>query len=276
MSAIDDHRPAPRRRRLPSVRRAEVLYPVCLVVAALAGWHLWVSQGDVPEYLWPSLPDVVRTLADSGTLRSAAADTSTLVVVGFLLAVAMGLAFAVLTVSLRWFEVAIFPLIVSTQFVPLIALAPLFIVWWGFGITPKVVIVTLFGYFAVLITTLTGLRSIEDEKIYLVRTMGANRLEEIWKIRLPQALPNVFAGLKITVTSCVIGAVVAEFTLGSSGLGFVILRAQGIGDSVTLVAGIIYLAVIGALAFATVGLAERLLLPWHAAQRGRTMSAAAS
>jgi NitT/TauT family transport system permease protein len=107
------------------------------------------------------------------------------------------------------------------------------------------------------------------EKIYLARSMGASVWSTLGKIRLPSALPHVFAGIKITITSCVIGAVIAEFFVGSSGLGYQIMRSQGAGDSQTLIAAVVYLAVIGAVSFGIVSVAERLLIPWHVAQRAQ-------
>ena len=259
------HLPGRRRRR----SRLELLYPLGLVAATLIGWHLWVTVGDAPPYLWPSLGDVARIIAESGELHRAVLDTLILIAIGFALAIVLGLTIAALTASSRLFEVGVFPIVVSTQFVPLIALAPLFIVWWGFDMKPKLIIIMLFGYFPIVITALAGLRSLEIEKMYLAQAMGAGGLSAFARVRLPNALPSTFAGLKIAVTSCVIGAVVAEFIVGSSGVGYVILRAQGIGDSATVVAGVILLALIGALGFGLVSLAERLAIPWHSSQLAR-------
>lgn len=260
-------------RRSRRRRRLELLYPIGLVGGLVLAWHLWVTVGDAPPYLWPSLPDVVRLVVHSSELHQGAVDTIVLILAGFAIAVAVGLAIASLTATVRAFELGIFPILVATQFVPLIALTPLFIVWWGFEMTPKLVVITLFGYFPIVVTALTGLRSLEPEKVYLARSMGASPVDAFRRLRFPNALPAVFAGLRITWTSSVIGAVVSEFIVGSSGLGYVILRAQGVGDSATLVAGVVYLAVIGAVGFWLVTLAERLTVPWHASHRTTVASA---
>lgn len=270
MKAFEDLRRARRRARLPLPRTLELLYPLAVVIAGLVSWQLWVSLGDVPQYLFPSISQVADKLVHSGELRHASWDTISLVLYGFALAVGLGVTLAGLTVSLRPFEIGVYPILISTQFVPLIALAPLFIVWFGFGKTPQLLIICLFGYFSIFISTLTGLRAIQVERLYLARAMGAGRLNTFLKIRLPGALPQVFAGLKIGITSAVIGAVVAEFTVGSQGVGEVILRAVGFGDSVTLIAGVVYLGVIGALGFAAVSLLERIAIPWHSARRAGT------
>ena len=246
MSVIGDLQRARRRAKLPLPRNLEFVYPILVVVAAVVGWQLWVSIGDVPQYQFPRLSQVVDVLVNSSVL---------------------------LTVTLRPFEVGFFPIVVATQFVPLIALTPLFVIWMGFGSWPKLVMIMLFGKFSVLVTALTGLRGVEQEKLYLARSMGASPVDAFRRLRFPNALPAVFAGLRITWTSSVIGAVVSEFIVGSSGLGYVILRAQGVGDSATLVAGVVYLAVIGAVGFWLVTLAERLTVPWHASHRTTVASA---
>ena len=272
MSALGDLSRARRRARLPMPRNLEFLYPLGMIVAGLVTWQLWVSLGDVPEYIWPSLGEVVHNLVSSGDLRHASKDTTGLILEGFVLAVGLGITLAGLTVMIKPFEIGVFPIIVSTQFVPLIALAPMFIVWFGFGRTPQLMIVMLFGYFSVFIATLTGLRSIQLEKLYLAETMKAGAFKTFFKIRLPDALPQVFGGLKIAITSAVIGAVVAEFTVGSQGIGYIILRSSGTGDSATLLAGVTYLGVIGAIAFGGVVLLERIMIPWHFAHRHRPAS----
>lgn len=245
------------------------MYPLLTVVAAIGAWQLWVTVRDVPQYQFPTPRQVFDVVFNSSELLTAAQETIMLIVLGFLFAVALGLALALLTALIRPFEVAFFPLIVSTQFVPLIALTPLFVIWLGFDAAPKLLIITLFGYFAVVVTTLAGLRSVEIEKIYLARSMGADAMQTLTRIRIPTALPSLFAGVKIAVTACVIGAVIAEFFVGSNGLGFIIMRSQGIGDSQTLIAAVVYLAVIGGVAFGLVSLLERIVLPWHVAQRAQ-------
>lgn len=264
---------ARRARRNRRRRRLEILYPLGLVGAVIVAWHLWVTVGDAPPYLWPSLGDVGRLVIHSSEIHQGALDTVMLILAGFAIAVTVGLVIAALTATVKLFELGIFPILVATQFVPLIALTPLFIVWWGFENTPKLVVITLFGYFPIVVTTLTGLRSLEAEKIYLARSMGASTVDLFRMLRLPNALPALFAGLRITWTSAVIGAVVGEFIVGSSGLGYVILKAQGIGDSATLIAGVVVLAVIGAVGFWLVTVIERLLLPWHASHRTTVASA---
>ena len=276
MRVIKDLRETHKRHRLPISFNLELLYPLGLLVGALVAWQVWVSVADVPEYQFPRPSQVWDVLVNSPDLPQAAKETVILIVFGFLLACGLGLLLAMLTAGLRAFEVGVFPLIVSLQFVPLIALTPLFVIWLGFGAWPKLVVIMLFGYFSVLISALTGLRAVEREKLYLARSMGAGATQELTHIRLPGALPHIFGGIKIAVTSCVIGAVIAEFFIGSDGLGYEILKAQGAGDSRTLIAAVVYLAVIGGVAYLLVSVIERLALPWHVAQRARQPTAGKS
>ena len=210
----------------------------------------------------------------SGEIHRGAVDTIVRLLIGFAIAVAVGLAIAALTATLKLFELGVFPILVATQFVPLIALTPLFVVWWGFENTPKLVVIVLFGYFPIVVTTLDGAprRSRSRRSTWRARWVRPRSTCSAM-IRFPNALPAIFAGLRITWTSAVIGAVVGEFIVGSSGIGYVILKAQGIGDSATLVAGVVYLAVIGAIGFSVVNLVERLVMPWHASQRTAVHSA---
>ena len=270
VSSVEELGEARRRARLPMPNWLEVIAPFCVIVALLVGWQLWVSVGHVPEYLWPTIPEVWDKLIHSGELLSSAWATLKLILTGLFFAILLGIALAGLVISVKPVEIGFYPIVVSTQFVPLIALAPLFVIWFGFGDTPQILIIMLFSYFPIFVSTLAGLRMIETEKMFLARATGAGRLRTFVSIRFPQALPQVFAGLKIGCTSAVIGAVVAEFTIGSRGIGAIILRATGFGDSTTLVAGVIYLGLLGAVLYSGVSVAERLAIPWSAAQRARS------
>jgi NitT/TauT family transport system permease protein len=155
---------------------------------------------------------------------------------------------------------------VSSQAVPKVAVAPLFVVWFGFGLLPKVLIAFLIAFFPIVINTAVGLESIEREKILLARSMGLSALDTFFKIRLPSALPTVFGGMKIAITLAVVGAVVGEFVGGEEGLGYVLLTANGSMDTPLLFAGVIALTVVGVALYLLVELAERLAIP-HAALR---------
>jgi NitT/TauT family transport system permease protein len=146
---------------------------------------------------------------------------------------------------------------------PKVAVAPLFLVWFGFGLLPKVLIAFLIAFFPVVISTAVGLASIEPEKIYLARSMGFGATATFFKFRLPNALPAIFGGLKISITLAVVGAVVGEFVGGDAGLGYLLMVANGSMDTRLLFAGIVALTVLGVVLFLLVELAERLAIPRH-------------
>jgi len=161
------------------------------------------------------------------------------------------------------FSRSILPLLVSSQAMPKVAVAPLFLVWFGFGLLPKVLIAFLIAFFPIVINTAVGLAAIEPEKIYLARSMGFGATATFFKIRLPNALPAIFGGLKISITLAVVGAVVGEFVGGDAGLGYLLMVANGSMDTQLLFAGIVALTVLGVVFFLLIELAERLAIPRH-------------
>ena len=155
---------------------------------------------------------------------------------------------------------------------PKVAVAPLLLVWFGFGLMPKVLIAFLIAFFPVVINTAVGLAAIEPEKIHLARSMGLGALDTFFKIRLPDALPSIFGGLKISITLAVVGAVVGEFVGGDAGLGYLLMVANGSMDTQLLFAGIVCLTVLGVVLFGLVELAERLAIPRHIIADDKGMS----
>jgi len=163
----------------------------------------------------------------------------------------------------------VLPLLISSQAMPKVAIAPLFLVWFGFGLVPKVLIAFLIAFFPVVINTAVGLAAIEPEKIHLARSMGFGAVDTFFKIRLPDALPAIFAGLKISITLAVVGAVVGEFVGGDAGLGYLLMVANGSMDTQLLFAGIVCLTILGVAFYLLVELAERLAVPRHIIARDR-------
>ncbi len=147
------------------------------------------------------------------------------------------------------------------------AIAPLFVVWFGFGIVPKIIAAFLLGFFPVVVATVQGFKSVEGDVIDLARSMGASPLKMFLKFRLPTALPSIFSGLKVSVTLAVVGAVVGEFVGSNSGIGYVLQKANGTFDLPLMFAGLVILSMVGVLLFLAIELVERALLPWHASQR---------
>ena len=183
------------------------------------------------------------------------------IVLGFLLSIVVGIPLALAIFMWPAFSRSVLPLLVSSQAMPKVAVAPLFLVWFGFGLLPKVLIAFLIAFFPIVIGTAVGLASIEQEKIYLARSMGLGTAATFFKIRLPSALPSVFGGLKISITLAVVGAVVGEFVGGDAGLGYLLMVANGNIDTPLLFAGLVALTVQGVVLFFLVELVERLAIP---------------
>ena len=157
-------------------------------------------------------------------------------VLGFVIAFIVGELVAVLMIYSKSLEKTMYPLILFAQVIPKIAIAPLFVVWLGFGLEPKVVVAVLMAFFPIVISGMAGLKSVDPEILELASTMGANPLKTFWKIRLPASLPQLLSGLKVAATLAVTGAVVGEFVGANEGLGYVILQANGNIDTAMLFA----------------------------------------
>ncbi|MXW90368.1 MAG: ABC transporter permease [Rhodospirillaceae bacterium] len=186
---------------------------------------------------------------------------------GFLLAVVVGLAMAIGIVFSRFVEQTLYTFLVAINSIPKVAVAPLFIVWFGAGIEPKVAIAFLIAVFPIVIDTVLGLRSVEPDMLDLARSMRGSAMQTLWKIRFPTALPSMFAGMKVGISFAFIGAIVGEFVASQAGLGFVIDSAQPTFDTTRIFAAILLLAVVGTILFYTVELAERAFVPWHVSRR---------
>ena len=164
-------------------------------------------------------------------------------------------------------ESFVYPLLVFSQSIPKIAVAPLFVVWFGFGIVPKVIAAFLLGFFPVVVSTVMGFKSVEQDMVDLARSMGSTRLQMFFKISLPQALPAIFSGMKVSITLAVVGAVVGEFVGSNSGIGYLLQKANGNFDLPLMFAALVVLSMIGVILFVVIDVVERLMIPWHASQR---------
>ncbi|MBE9373516.1 ABC transporter permease [Saccharopolyspora sp. HNM0983] len=238
------------------------LLPVGLLVVCCAVWQVVVTAGQVPEYVLPAPLTVLGTMvADAPLLATESVPTLLAVLAGFGLAVLVALPVAVLMTYSDALHRALYPLLIVAQVVPKVAVAPLFIIWFGFGQLPKVLMVALISFFPLIVDALVGLAATRPQSLVLVRSMGAGRWQAFWKVRWPWALPSIFAGAKVAVTLAVVGAVVAEFVGSDDGLGVVLLDARGNLDSAMAFAAIGWLTIAGLLLFGAVALAERVLVP---------------
>jgi NitT/TauT family transport system permease protein len=242
--------------------------PAALLVAIFLVWWLITGLGWVEPYLVASPADTFAVIGDKwGYFWDNTLVTLWETVAGFVIAAALGVLVAVLMVYSVTIERTFYPLLLFAQVIPKIAIAPLFVVWLGTDLAPKIVIAVLMAFFPVVISMVTGLKSIDPEMLQLSATMGASPAKTFYKIRLPASLPHLFSGLKIAATLAVTGAVVGEFVGANEGLGYVIQQANGNFDTPTLFAGLIIMSLLGVLLFAAVELLEHVVLPWHASRR---------
>jgi len=248
--------------------QASWLRPLIFLVFLTAAWDLAIRIFNIPPYQVPKPADVIQTLwADWPSLLANSVPTTIATVQGFILSALFGIPMAMLIVGSRTVESYVYPLLVFSQSIPKIAIAPLFVVWFGFGMLPKVLSAFLLGFFPVVVSAVQGFKSVEPDMLDLARAMEANRFQIFRMVRLPHALPAIFSGLKVSITLAVVGAVVGEFVGSNSGLGFVLQRSIGNFELPTMFAALVVLSLIGVVLFWILDLIERMSIPWHASQR---------
>jgi NitT/TauT family transport system permease protein len=174
--------------------------------------------------------------------------------------------FALAVTYSRFMENAIYPVVVFLQIVPKIAVAPLFIIWFGFGYTPKLLIVFLLSFFPIVVSSIAGFKAVDPEIMDFARTTGASGWKLFAKIRLPQALPDIFTGMKVGAALSATAAIVAEFVASDKGLGYLLLQYNGNLDTPMVFAVIFLLSLIGLAVYYTVEFIERITIPWHVSQ----------
>jgi NitT/TauT family transport system permease protein len=242
--------------------------PVLFLLLMGVLWDVTIRVFNIPPYQIPAPKDVLITLwTDGPELLAQAVPTTVATVQGFLLSAVFGIGIAVLIAGSRTVESYIYPLLVFSQSVPKIAIAPLFVVWFGFGMFPKVLAAFMLGFFPVVVSAVQGFKSVEPDMLDLARAMEAKRLQIFRMIRFPHAMPAIFAGLKVSITLAVVGAVVGEFVGSNNGLGFVLQRSIGNFELPTMFAALVILSLIGVVLFWILDVIERLVIPWHASQR---------
>jgi len=255
--------PRPRAAATPRAIALRVAPPLCFGVAVVALWQLYVAVSGVRESIFPSPLEVARALGrDSGVLVSAGWTTLSEILLGYAVAIVVGVALAVAVSSSRLIERALYPWLVVSQMIPIPAIAPVVVLWTGFDIRPRLIVIALVSFFPIAVNTIDGLRATDAELVGLLRTLGAGRRQLFRVARLPTALPYLFSGLRVAAALAVIGAVFAEWVGASSGLGYLILSYSSQTETADVFAAIAVLAVIGVALFALVGIAERLLIPW--------------
>ena len=240
-----------------------VLLGSCLI------WELAVRGLKIRAFILPAPSSVFAELwRDPAWYLVNAGHTLYETALGFALAAVVGIGLAITVVYVRWIEQTLYTLLVALNSIPKIAVAPLFILWLGTGLEPKVAIAFMTAVFPIVISSVLGLRSIDPDMLDLAASLRGSRSQTLWKIRVPNALPGMFSGMKVGISFAFVGTIVGEFVASSEGLGFIIVTSTATFDTARIFAAIILLALIGTALFYLVELVERLLLPWHVSQRG--------
>jgi NitT/TauT family transport system permease protein len=237
-----------------------------LVVAIVAIWHVVVTVRDINPLIFPPPGDVgealVGLLGEQG-MWSAARVTVTEVIAGFLIAVLSGLVVGVVLGKVPWLEVSVRPLIIIAQVSPKVAFVPLFVIWFGFGITSKIVLATILAFFPVMLNVLLGVRSVEQGQREVMRSLNATRGQTFSQLEMRSLMPYLFAGMEVGIVLATIGAIVGEYLGGNAGLGNMVVSAMNSLDAARTFALILVLSLIGLALFLVVNELKRFFIPWH-------------
>jgi NitT/TauT family transport system permease protein len=256
--------------RLGILRRVT---PLAGIVAFLLAWQLFVIIWKMPPYLLPSPVAIAQTfVAEFPELLRHGWVTTYEMIAGYALAVAIAIPLAIAITSSARFNQFVMPTMLFFQIVPKVAIAPLFLVWFGVGATPKILVAFLISFFPIVIDAAVGLRSMSTEMADLARSMGATRLQVFTRFRLPTSLPYLFSGLKVAATLAIAGTVVGEFVGADKGLGYLLLVTNSNMQTALMFATIVALTIIGLVFYYLVELLEGLLIPWHVTHRVREES----
>ena len=242
---------------------------IATFVLLFLAWEFLTRLFGVPEYLLPPPSTVAREFARRWGRVSAHVGSTTLeIVLGYLVSILVSIPLALAIANSRFVERTAYPVIVFLQIIPKIAIAPLFVIWFGIGITPRVLIVFLLCFFPIVIASIAGFRSVRPEIVELARSTGAGQWLTFRKISVPAALPSIFTGLKVAAALAATAAVVSEFVAADRGLGYLLLEFQGDLNTPMVFGIIVLLSFIGLAVYYLVELIERLAIPWHVSQRG--------
>jgi NitT/TauT family transport system permease protein len=244
-------------------RVGRIVLPLLGLVAVIGLWWLATIVFAIEKFLLPSPKDVFEAyLVQQPYLLEQTWVTLLETLQGFALSIVVGVPIALLIVSSKILERMIYPLLLAVNAVPKIAIAPILLVWMGFGTLPKVIMVFLVCFFPIVISTASGMKSTPAELVELMRSLDSSRTQEFFKLRLQYALPQVFVGLKVAISLAVIGAVIAEFVGAKAGLGYVIVQSGASIDTALAFAAMTLLAIMSITLFYGLVLLERVLLPW--------------
>jgi NitT/TauT family transport system permease protein len=238
-------------------------YPLVGIALILVAWQLYTQALGINRIVLPSPVDILRaSISNWEILLRESWPTFLESVLGFGLAVAIGIPFAVCVANSRVLNLTMYPILIATQSIPKVAVAPIILVWFGLGMQSKLVIAFLVAFFPIVVDTAAGMRATPAGLLELARSLRASPLQIFLKVQFPAALPFIFAGAKVAVTLAVIGAVIGEFIGSVGGLGNLLLTANSQLDSPLAWAALVWLSGLGILLFVAVVIAERVVMPW--------------
>jgi NitT/TauT family transport system permease protein len=255
---------------------ARIAWPVGAAIILLVIWQVWVELAKTPEFLVPTPTEVAAATGNlAGTLWSQTLVTAGEYVVSLAVSVIIGVPIGLLIVESRIFSRAVYPLIIASQTFPKVAIAPLFIIWFGLGFTSKVAIAFSVAFFPIIVNTAVGIATVDPDLVVLARAIGLSPFKTFMTIKLPAALPTMFGGFKIASSLALVGAVVGEFLASNTGLGHMVVDAQGNGDTTSLFAALVALLVLGLVVYGLISLLEWLTVPWRRKSSAMAQSGAA-
>ncbi len=247
---------------------SKFVLPILILIATLGTWEVYVRIKDIPPFILPPPSEIMLTLfLEHDRLLKHSLVTLQEMLLGFAIAISVGVPLAVLMFEFPILEKAFYPYVIGSQTVPVFAIAPLLVLWFGFGIASKVIMVAIIVFFAIVLTTLDGLKSTDPATVNLFKILRASRWQILWKVRIPAALPFIFSGAKIGISISTIGAVLGEWVGASAGLGYLMIYANSTLEVSLVFAAIFCLTFLGLGLFAIMSLLERLAMPWRKHQK---------
>ena len=238
--------------------------PLLLLALFFVAWEIAVLVSDTPAWMLPKPSPVWEAFRDNRELLWRHTRVTLVeVLLGFGFALVVGVAIGILIDTSTIVERALYPLIIASQTIPMVVLAPLLLIWFGYGLAPKIIVAALIAFFPITVSTVDGLRSADREVMSMLRAFGASRWERFRMAKLPAALPAIFSGARIGIAVSVIAAVFGELVGASEGLGYLMQRDSSQFLTARVFASIFILALMGVGLFGLIGLLERLLLPWR-------------
>ncbi|NLI13030.1 ABC transporter permease [Pelotomaculum propionicicum] len=246
------------------INTADRIVPVVFILILLVLWEYLVKLKSIPDWILPGPLQIVRTLAENAPLIARHAQSTLLeCLAGFIVAIVFSFVVAFLMDEIALFKNAVYPLIVASQTIPIISVAPLFIIWFGYGMLPKIIVVVLVCFFPIAISLLGGLAAVDSDYLELFRSMQAKRLHVFRMVKLPLAMPAFFSGLRISAAYSVMGAVIGEWLGAKQGLGTYMTLSQRSFQVDRVFAAILAVTVLSAALFALVSFIERIVIPWN-------------